>query len=322
MTGTGQVLDSLGMFDATRRRCPSRSRRRSTSPPTSDGCPTHETIANVVVLGMGGSGIAGDVARSPSPGRSCPCPLVVIKSHAVAGLRRRPARCASPSRTRATPRRRSRRRRRRRRGRSASSCCRAGRRARRELARSLGRAPCVALPRHRRCPAPASASLSASRSLIVLERVGLFPGASGWVAEAVDAAQAAPRPARPRRQRGGRRSPGGIGRDDAARLRRRRHRHGRRDALEDAGERERQGPGVRLGAARGCATTSSAAGASTATSPARCSRYVQLRHDHEHPQVSRRFELVAARWSRRSSPTCTRSRRRGRGRRSPSCSTS
>ena len=63
-----------------------------------------------------------------------------------------------------------------------------------------------------------------------------------------------------------------------------------------------------------CATTRSAGGASTATSPASSSPLVALRHDAEHPQVGRRFdlvgELVAGGGGRRD-------RGPGRGRRRP-----
>ena len=52
-----------------------------------------------------------------------------------------------------------------------------------------------------------------------------------------------------------------------------------------------------------CATTRSAAGASTATSPARCSRWSTLRHDYEHPQVAPPLRPGHRELSTRSSPT-------------------
>ena len=71
--------------------------------------PRHERVENVVVLGMGGSGIAGDVlAAAAAP--FMPVPVTVVKGYRAPRLRRAPARWSSPSRSPATPRRRWRRR--------------------------------------------------------------------------------------------------------------------------------------------------------------------------------------------------------------------
>ena len=48
--------------------------------PTSRVCPTHDDIENVVVLGMGGSGIAGDVLAAIA-GPFMPVPVTVAKGY-------------------------------------------------------------------------------------------------------------------------------------------------------------------------------------------------------------------------------------------------
>ena len=53
--------------------CPSRWRRRPRRPRGLDGLPDRDDIENVVVLGMGGSGIAGDILLGGRRRRSCPC---------------------------------------------------------------------------------------------------------------------------------------------------------------------------------------------------------------------------------------------------------
>ena len=72
------------------------------------GCPSHDYVENVVVLGMGGSGIAGDVmvaVAGPVPARAGRGGEVLRRAR----LRRPRARWCSPCRSPATPRRRSRR---------------------------------------------------------------------------------------------------------------------------------------------------------------------------------------------------------------------
>ena len=197
----------------------------------STGCPDRERVEHVVVLGMGGSGIAGDVLAA-----------VAGPVHAGAGRRVRrttscrassaSARWSSRSRSRATPRRPSRRRPRR----DAPARHVVAVTAGGELGRAgggVGRACPRRARRASRCRAPASAR-SRSRRCVVLEQIGLFPGARGWVARRRRAARAPARPARGRGQR--RRGAGPAHRaHDAARLRRRADRGGRRDAVEDAG---------------------------------------------------------------------------------------
>ena len=65
------------------------------------------TIRNIVVLGMGGSGIAGDVLAAVA-NDELPVPVTVLKQYRTPGVRRAAARSRSRCRTRATPRRRCR----------------------------------------------------------------------------------------------------------------------------------------------------------------------------------------------------------------------
>ena len=49
------------------------------------GLPAHDDVENVLVMGMGGSGIAGDVlAAAASP--ECPVPIVVSKDYELPGF--------------------------------------------------------------------------------------------------------------------------------------------------------------------------------------------------------------------------------------------
>jgi glucose/mannose-6-phosphate isomerase len=78
---TTGVLDSEGMLDAAlalpEQVCEARDRARGL-----DGLPDREEIEQVVVLGMGGSGIAGDVIMA-SAGPYLPLPVLVFRSYHV-----------------------------------------------------------------------------------------------------------------------------------------------------------------------------------------------------------------------------------------------
>ena len=94
-------LDTLGMWDVTfglADQLEAATRRVSDFLP---GLPTVDELDHVVVMGMGGSGIAGDVLAALA-GPSSPVPVVVVKDPAVPGVRRRRARwssrCPSPAR--------------------------------------------------------------------------------------------------------------------------------------------------------------------------------------------------------------------------------
>ncbi len=230
-----------------------------------DGLPDHDDIENVVVLGMGGSGIAGDVARRgrrPVHGRAgawCTRATSIPTSSDRAHAR------ASRCRSRATPRRPSRAPPRPRPSPAAALVVRhPGRASSAALADELGaprrarrrRHPDAARRHRRRWP---------SRRWWCSSGSGLFPGAivvdrrRRRPAARADATSSSPTATRPIGWPAGsaarcRSSTAAAGSGEVAAT-----------ALEEPVQRERQGPGVRERACPSCATTRSAGGASTAT---------------------------------------------------------
>ena len=76
------VIDTLDMFGPSRA-CRSRSRQAASFADAVPGpLPHHDDIEHVVVLGMGGSGIAGDVVREVA-GPFMPVPVVVHKGYGM-----------------------------------------------------------------------------------------------------------------------------------------------------------------------------------------------------------------------------------------------
>lgn len=73
------MIDSLGMLDAARA-LPEQLRAAVRGMDDVEGLPPAEGITSIVVLGMGGSGIAGDVFAAVA-GSSCPVPVVVSKHY-------------------------------------------------------------------------------------------------------------------------------------------------------------------------------------------------------------------------------------------------
>lgn len=73
------MIDSLGMLDAARA-LPEQMRTALRGMDDIEGLPPAEGITSIVVLGMGGSGIAGDVFAAVA-GSSCPVPVVVSKHY-------------------------------------------------------------------------------------------------------------------------------------------------------------------------------------------------------------------------------------------------
>jgi glucose/mannose-6-phosphate isomerase len=73
------MIDSLGMLDAARA-LPEQMRAAAAGMDLVDGLPPADGITSVVVLGMGGSGIAGDVLAAVA-GLTCPVPIVVAKNY-------------------------------------------------------------------------------------------------------------------------------------------------------------------------------------------------------------------------------------------------
>jgi glucose/mannose-6-phosphate isomerase len=75
------VLDSLGMFAAAAG-LPEQIERAVADARDVDGLPDHDDLENVVVLGMGGSGIAGDVL-TVAAGPFMPLPVIVHKGYGI-----------------------------------------------------------------------------------------------------------------------------------------------------------------------------------------------------------------------------------------------
>jgi glucose/mannose-6-phosphate isomerase len=249
------------------------------------GLPDHDAIESVVVLGMGGSGIAGDVCTAIA-GPFMPVPVIVQKGYAPPQFVSESTLVFAVSCSGNTEETIE----------AASMAAMAGARmvvvcAGGELASLAGEwgAPHIPVPTSIPQPRAAIGAL-AMPPLVVLEAVGLFPGASEWIAGAV------------------------------TQLKR------RRDALvKDGNEAEelarrigRQLPLVYGGAALGAVAAmrwktqfneNAKVAAFWNTIPElthnevcgwgqngdvtrQVFRLVNLRHDYEHPQIARRFDLV------------------------------
>jgi glucose/mannose-6-phosphate isomerase len=249
------------------------------------GLPDHDAIESVVVLGMGGSGIAGDVCTAIA-GPFMPVPVIVQKGYAPPQFVSESTLVFAVSCSGNTEETIE----------AASMAAMAGARmvvvcAGGELASLAGEwgAPHIPVPTSIPQPRAAIGAL-AMPPLVVLEAVGLFPGASEWIAGAV------------------------------TQLTR------RRDALvKDGNEAEglarrigRQLPLIYGGAALGAVAAmrwktqfneNAKVAAFWNTIPElthnevcgwgqngdvtrQVFRLVNLRHDYEHPQIARRFDLV------------------------------
>jgi glucose/mannose-6-phosphate isomerase len=250
-----------------------------------DGLPSHDAVENVVVLGMGGSGIAGDVLAAVA-GPFMPVPVVVAKGYECPSFVGEGTLCFAISFSGNTEETVE----------AAMEAAAAGARMvvlsaggqLEELAAVWG-APWVRLPSAIPMPRAAIGAVSIP-PLVVLEEVGLFPGASGWIAEAVsqlrrrraslertgeavDLARAIDR-TMPLVYGGGE-----LGRVAALRFKNQVNENAKCPAWvhwhPEVGHNELCGWGQHGDATRQVLTL------------------VQLRHDHEHPQVQRRFDIVA-----------------------------
>ncbi|HTT87651.1 MAG TPA: SIS domain-containing protein [Acidimicrobiales bacterium] len=174
------VLDSLGMFAATAA-LPEQVATAAGAARGLGGLPDHEYVEHVVVLGMGGSGIAGDLMVAVA-GPFVPVPIVVVKSYDLpdfVGPGSLVFALSFSGDTEETVE-------------AAGEAAAAGAAvvvvtSGGELARLAGEwgAPVVPVPRD--IPQPRAAlGAMAIPPLVVLEEVGLFPGASQWVELAVE----------------------------------------------------------------------------------------------------------------------------------------
>jgi glucose/mannose-6-phosphate isomerase len=176
----GHVLDSAGMFEATAA-LPEQVAAAAGVARGLAGLPDREYVEQVVVLGMGGSGIAGDVMVAVA-GPFLPVPVVVVKSYdlpdfvgpgslvfalSFSGDTEETVEAAGEAAGS---------------GANVVVVTSGGELAR--LADAWG-APSLAVPAD--IPQPRAAlGAMAIPPLIVLEEIGLFPGASRWVELAVE----------------------------------------------------------------------------------------------------------------------------------------
>ena len=201
-------------------------------------------LSNVLVVGMGGSGIAGDVLAAVA-GPVCAVPIVVHKDYELPGFVGSDTLLLAVSASGSTEETLH----------VATEAVRAGARlvavsqggALAELAGTAG-APHIPVPAEIVMPRTGLGALAVPL-LLVLEQLGLCPGAERGRAGGGQPAAPPARCARPARQRG--RGAGPQDRPhDPPRLRRRRAGRGRGPAVEGPVQRERQGAGLRQPGAR------------------------------------------------------------------------
>src|SRR5581483_8087435 len=174
------ALDTLGMFDATAR-MPEQVEAAVKVADGVDGLPELEQIENVVVLGMGGSGITGDILVAIA-GPFMAVPVVVVKSYTMpafvgegslvfavsfSGNTEETLEAATEAAVQ---------------GAKVVAVTAGGELA--KLAAGWG-APVLQVPDDVPQPRAAMGSM-AIPPLVVLEDIGLFPGASQWIRLAVD----------------------------------------------------------------------------------------------------------------------------------------
>jgi glucose/mannose-6-phosphate isomerase len=279
------ALDSLGMFEAAAG-FPEQVGEAVGAAHGLDGLPDKAYVENVVVLGMGGSGIAGDVMVAVA-GPFLPVPVSVVKSYdlpdfvgpgslvfavSFSGDTEETVEAAGEAADA---------------GASLVAVTNGGELA--GLAEEWG-APIVAVPSG--IPAPRAAlGAMAIPPLVVLEDIGLFPGASQWVALAVDQL---------RRRRDQLTRPGSMAEELARRI-------GRTIPLVHGAQALGATAALRWKAQ---VNENAKSPAFYAVYPELCHNeiagwgqhgdvtrqvmtLVNLRHDAEHPQVVRRFDFVS-----------------------------
>jgi glucose/mannose-6-phosphate isomerase len=279
-------LDSLGMFEATaglpEHVASAADRARDVA-----GLPEHDDIESVVVLGMGGSGVAGDILLATAAPFMA-VPVVVVKNYIPPAFVSDTTLVFAISFSGDTEETVE----------AASEAAMQGARvvvvaAGGELARlaESWNAPFIEVPTEG-IPMPrVGLGGMAIPPLVVLEEIGLFPGASEWIELAVaqlrrrrDALIRDNNQAAELARRIGRTIPymhgaGAVGATAGARWRTQVNENAKSPAFNSVQpelcHNEICGWGQHGDATRQLITL------------------INLRHDHEHPQVGRRFELVA-----------------------------
>ncbi len=277
-------LDTLSFFDATAG-LPEQVEAAASAADAVSGLPPLEDLENVLVLGMGGSGIAGDLLAAVA-GPFMPVPVIVSKGYEPPSFVSEATLCFALSFSGDTEETVE----------AASTAAVAGARMV-VMARGgeLGRladswnAPFIPLPDGIPMPRVGLGAMAVP-ALAVLERIGLFPGARGWIGRAVDQLKRrrdelvkVANPARELARRIGRTLPmvwggGEIGGVAALRWRNQINENAKAPAfagvLPELTHNEICGWGQHGDVTRQVFTL------------------LFLRHDHEHPQVARRFEIV------------------------------
>jgi glucose/mannose-6-phosphate isomerase len=278
------ALDSLDMFGATAGLPEQVAAAAEAMARGVDGLPDGP-ISNVLVIGMGGSGIAGDVLAAVA-GPFCAVPIVVSKDYELPGFVGPDTLVVAVSASGSTEETLE----------AATEAVHAGGRLvsvsqggdLADLARRAGAAH-VAVPPELLMPRTGIGSLAVP-PLIVLELLGLFPGASGAVSDAIDQLRRRRdqlvqpgNPAELLARRIGRTVPliyggGPIGAVAAQRWKAQCNENAKVPAfanrLPELCHNEVAGWGQHGDVTRQILTL------------------IELRHDHEHPQIERRFELT------------------------------
>ncbi|MDQ3107563.1 MAG: SIS domain-containing protein, partial [Actinomycetota bacterium] len=175
-------LDTVGMFDLTAG-LPEQVRTAAADARDLDGLPDKATVEHVVVLGMGGSGVAGDILAA-SAGPFMSVPVVTVKSYELpafvgdgslvfaiscSGNTEETLEAATEAAMQ---------------GAKIIAVTQGGELA--KLAAGWG-APIISVPA---IPQPRAAlGAMAIPPLVVLEEIGLFPGATQWIDLAVEQLQ-------------------------------------------------------------------------------------------------------------------------------------
>jgi glucose/mannose-6-phosphate isomerase len=277
-------LDTLGMFDATAG-LPEQIEMATSLASGLDGLPHHDDIENVVVLGMGGSGIAGDLLAAVA-GPFMPVPVVVGKGYEPPSFVSEGTLCFAISFSGNTEETVE----------AATMAAASGAKVV-VVARGgeLGRlaegwqTPIIRLPDGIPMPRAGIGAVSIP-PMVVLEDVGLFPGARQWIRLAVEQLtrrrlELLPEanPARELARRIGRTLPilyggGDVGAVAALRWKNQVNENAKAPAfvgvIPEVTHNELSGWGQHGDVTRQVFTL------------------VYLRHDHEHPQVMRRFDVV------------------------------
>ena len=277
-------LDTMGMWDVTLA-FPEQVEQAAKDSSSLIGLPTHDDIENVVVLGMGGSGIAGDIMTSVA-GPFMPVPIVVTKGYEPPSFVGPSTLCFALSFSGNTEETVD----------AAQTAALAGARMvvvakGGELARLARSWDAVLIGVPEGIPYPrAGLGAMAIPTLSVLEQTGLFPGAGGWITLAVeqlrrrrDELTKESNGARDLARKLGRTIPliyggQGLGHAAATRWKNEINENAKAPAfmhtVPELTHNEIQGWGQNGDVTR------------------QVFSLVLLRHDQEHPQVMRRFELV------------------------------